>query len=142
MKFKEPELQAQFNELPPRLQEIGLFFDQLSDEMGIDAVATRIWDPVPGDSGVHEAHRAIDFRDETRSSDGQSAFLYTADQVNHILTTINNQYPRTDGKLVAIHHSFNGMPYHFHLQIPIGWIGQASSSAREPALPSSGSTSS
>lgn len=122
MKFKDPGLQPQFNELPVKLQEIALFFDQLTSEMGLTAVVTRVWDPVPGDSGVHEAHRAVDFRDETTGADGKPVYLYTADQVNYITAYLNNLYPRDDGKPTCLHHSFEGGEFHFHLQIPFAWL--------------------
>lgn len=121
MKFKEPHYRDQFNQLPKKLQEVALYFDSLCDEMGIDPVVTRCWDAVAGDSGVHEAHRAIDFRDEFKDGDGHDQRTFCDEQVNFLTSAINTMYPRSDGKLVCIHHSFHGMPYHFHLQIPLAW---------------------
>lgn len=121
MIFKENDLSRQFLALPKKLQEISYRFIGISQQLGKEAVVTRIKDPVKGDSGVHEANRAIDFRDETLGSDGTKQFLYDPDDVNYLTSTLNNEYPRNDGKLVCIHHSFNGGMYHFHLQIPESW---------------------
>lgn len=122
MQYKTPDCQDQLSQSAPRLQEIVAYFDSLSTGFGIECIITRVWDAVCGDSGVHEAHRAVDLRDETRPSPTDSARLYTDDQVVSIVQAINEKYPRADGKLVCIHHSFQGMPYHFHLQIPFDWV--------------------
>lgn len=122
MKFKLPEYQEQFTKLPYKLQEIALFFEDLSQQFGIEPVCTRCWDPVPGDSGVHEAHRGIDFRDQYEDDHGKLVSLYTAAQMNSIISTINENYPRNDDHLVAIHHSFEGGMFHVHLQIPAEWV--------------------
>lgn len=120
MNFKEPQCSDQLYSSHPKLVEVANAFDTISNTFNIDAVVTRVWDAVCGDSGVHEAHRAVDFRDETRGPNG-SEFLYTADEINQIVGHINECYPRDDGKLTCIHHSFQGMPYHFHIQIPLKW---------------------
>lgn len=122
MIFKHEYLNEQFKEAPRMLQKIALDFAGLSDQLGVSAVVTRVFDHVPGSSGVHEAHRAIDFRDEFEVVDGGRKRLYTEDDVHYITSTINQNYPRTDGKLTCIHHSFNGGPMHFHLQIGIDKI--------------------
>lgn len=121
MKFKSPDCEEQLKGCPQRLQDIAQVFDALSKKYNIDPVVTRVWDAVCGDSGVHEAKRAVDFRNETIDSLGKSHFLYTHEQVDTIVNTINERYPRADGKLVCLHHSFHGAPHHFHLQTPIGW---------------------
>lgn len=121
MQYKTPDCQDQLSQVPAKLQEVVAFFDSLSTAYGIECVITRVWDAVCGDSGVHEAKRAVDFRDETRPTDTDSVCLYTADQVAAIVAAINEKYPRTDGKVVCMHHSFQGAPFHFHIQIPFDW---------------------
>lgn len=121
MTYKDPVCEEQLKQSPQKLQDMASLFDALSHKYGIDAVVTRVWDAVCGDSGVHEAKRAVDFRNETIDSLGHSHFLYTPDQIDTIVHTINERYPRHDGKLVCIHHSFHGAPHHFHLQIPVSW---------------------
>ena len=121
MIYKTPDCEEQLKQTPQKLQDIVTVFDALSQGYGIESVITRVWDAVCGDSGVHEAHRAVDFRDETVNSLGQSTFLYSPSQTDTIVNTINERYPRSDGKLVCIHHSFQGAPHHFHLQVPIHW---------------------
>lgn len=122
MKFKDLQSQNEFDSIPSKLKEIALFFDKLSNDLGIEAVVTRIKTKICGDSGVHMAGRAIDFRNETLLDDGTPHYLYTDDQVKHIVDSINSTYPRDDGKLVVIHHSFQGAPWHFHLQCPFAWL--------------------
>jgi hypothetical protein len=121
MQFKEPEMKSQFDALPAKLQEICTHFEEISRQYNTDPTVTRVFEPVPGDSGVHEARRAVDFRDEYVDGSGEKKTLYTAEQVNYITVTLNNLFPRNDGHMVCIHHSFHGMPYHFHLQIPQAW---------------------
>jgi hypothetical protein len=116
VKFKSPHMEDQYKKLPAKLKEIAELFDSLSSEMGIDAVVTRVADPVKGESGVHIDYRAIDFRNEV--FDGRKRkWTYSIESVDEILAVINNLYRRDDRKLTAIHHSFNGGPAHFHCQI-------------------------
>src|SRR5271163_808102 len=98
MIFKTNDSEDELKHSPQKLQEVAALFDQLSTALGIQAVVSRVWDGVCGDSGVHEAHRGTDFRDETFSTPTQSEYLYTAAQANSIVSQINAQYPRTDGK--------------------------------------------
>ena len=112
MRFKEPHMQAQYLSRPSKLLEACRYFAELSEEIGIEPVVTRVTDKVPGESGVHPAGRAVDFRDEVGGSR-----LYTDEQVSSIVNAVNAKFPRDDGKLTCIHHSFNGGPLHFHIQI-------------------------
>jgi len=121
MKFKEPHMEDELMQSPEMLQQVALTFDSLSRDHGIVPVVTRVWGHIDGDSGVHAAQRAVDYRDEIRDGN-RKRFLYTVDIRDFIVAEINRRYPRTDGKLVAIHHSFQGAPFHFHLQIPIDWV--------------------
>jgi hypothetical protein len=119
--FKQPQYESQYNALPKKLIEVCEFFNKLSLQHGVNPVVTRVTDPVEGESGVHPAHRAVDFRNQF--FDGKSnKMLYPDEVVSIILDSINEKFKRDDGKLVAIHHSFKGAPFHFHLQIPIGWV--------------------
>ena len=114
MIFKTPILKVQFGLAPKRLQEISYVFERLSKEFNIEPVVTNVFDGVPGDSGVHEAQRAIDFRDQRGAG-----FLYTPAQAKSIVDYINATYPRKDDKKTIIHHSFRGHPFHFHIQIEL-----------------------
>lgn len=116
MKFKGPHMEDQLQMSCQALQDLSRAFEELSLALGVVPIVTRVWDAVQGDSGVHEAKRAIDFRNETRDYTGKSIFLYSPEQVADIVKRLNDSYPRRDGHVVAIHHSFQGMPYHFHLQ--------------------------
>lgn len=117
MEFKTPDIADQFSHLPGKLQEVVRLFDYLAGILGKEVTITRCWDPVPGDSGVHEAHRGVDCRDQV-----ENTRLFSDDDVARIIAAINAFYPRTDGHFTAIHHSFDGMPYHFHFQIPLSWL--------------------
>ncbi len=113
MIFKEPQMQAQYEARPAILKQICDDFCALSQDYGIEPVVTRVTDPVPGESGVHPQGRAVDFRDQH-----EGGFLYTDEQKAAILAELNRKYPRNDGRETVISHSFQGMPFHFHLQIP------------------------
>lgn len=123
MKFKRPHLKAQYEASPQKLLEVCEAFNQLSLKEGIEPVVTRVTDPVEGESGVHRQHRAVDFRNEF--FDGKTKRrLYPIETVEHILDSLNNKFPRKDNRVVAIHHSFKGGAFHFHLQIPASWVTQ------------------
>lgn len=113
MKFKEAHLIDQYNARPEALKEVCRYFEELSLEFGVEPVVTRVTDRVPGESGVHPAGRAVDFRDEF----APGLFLYSPEESARIVEAINERFPRTDGKKVCIHHSFSGGPKHFHIQI-------------------------
>lgn len=116
MRFKTPELKEEFWRMPAMLQVIALYFEEVSLRIAqVDPTVTRILEHVAGSSGVHEAGRAIDFRDEFGAKR-----TYTAEQVERITADVNERFPGNDAKPTCLHHSFKGMPYHFHLQISSG----------------------
>jgi hypothetical protein len=121
MRFKENGMKDQLEQGPQKLKEVVLYFSHLSEQCGIEPVVTRVWDAVTGDSGVHEAKRGCDCRDEYTCDDGEKKRLYTDEQVSDLVSAMNLAFPRADGRLVCIHHSFQGGPMHFHFQIPISW---------------------
>lgn len=121
MKFKALHMKEQFEACPQKLLDVCEAFNQLSLKEGIEPVITRVTDAVEGESGVHRAHRAVDFRNEFQFGKSKR-WLYPIETVEHILDALNKRFPRTDGRLVAIHHSFNNGPFHFHLQIPASWL--------------------
>lgn len=112
MNFKEPRLSEQFDKMPDLLKEISYEFAFMSYAMGIAPIVTRITDPVEGESGVHLANRAIDFRDEHKG-----VSLYDKSDVMFLLQYFNGKYARNDNFHTLIWHAFNGMPKHFHIQI-------------------------
>lgn len=116
MKFKEEHMKKQFEELDPLLQEMCYEFEKQANSLGRDAIVTRVSDPFPGESGVHPLKRAVDFRDEIVTNEIR-AKLFTAPEVEQIVDFLNQSYERNDGKETCIHHSFNGGPYHFHIQL-------------------------
>lgn len=121
MKFKTESLEDEYISRPRRLREICEKFDELSKKHKITATVTRVLERIDGSSGVHEAGRGVDFRNEVIAKNG-SVFLYDSKTSKTIVDELNTLYPRTDGKKVCIHHSFNGGAYHFHIQIPVSWI--------------------
>ena len=113
MKFKKPEIEAELISAPVFLIMMAEMFDLESKEkFGQEGIVTRILEPVQGESGVHTDHRAIDFRNEF-----EGGRLYTDEQVKYLVEFMNNQFPRNDGKVTCIHHSFAGGPHHFHIQL-------------------------
>lgn len=113
MKFKEDRIEIEFERAPLMLQLVMEDFDKISKiHCGQEAIVTRILGKIDGDSGVHADHRAADFRDEF-----EGGRLYTEEQVKFLVQYMNSMYQRNDGKLTMIHHSFNGGPLHFHVQI-------------------------
>jgi hypothetical protein len=125
--FKTEREEKEFQESCPALKLVADYFVYLSiNNCGVTPVVTRILRPVEGESGVHQDYRAIDFRDE-QGVDGPR--LYTPAQASMLVNAINKKFPRTDGKLVCIHHAFTNhlekdskrAPYHFHCQIAWAW---------------------
>lgn len=124
MQFKDNQALNEFARAPAALKLLMNSFSDFSLSEGIQPLVTRILAPVEGESGVHQDYRAADFRDEFGGGR-----LYSQDQVARILSSMNSIFPRTDGKLVLIHHSFVNhedpgsvpSPAHFHLQIPWEW---------------------
>lgn len=115
MKFKEPHLEDQFAKSSMVLQQIVYDFCKYShQEFGIWPTITRLWDPVPGESGVHPDKRGCDIRDEFMGS-----HTFTSAQSAELVEFINRKWARNDGFKTCIHHAFRGGPKHFHLQIPI-----------------------
>lgn len=118
MPYKTEKVRQEFRDAPVILQMVGEEFKAISRSFGVDPVMTRVKERVKGSSGVHEAYRGLDFRDEQRA-EGKSTFMYTKEQANAICQFINAKFPRNDGKLTCIHHSFKGKEIHFHLQLPV-----------------------
>lgn len=114
MNFKTKSAEAQYGKLPKILRKICEEFDAKSKEMGIHPVITRVADSVPGESGVHRQYRAVDIRDQFNTE----SFVYTEEQRNSLIEFINTKYARKDKYLTCYYHSFNGAPFHFHIQIP------------------------
>lgn len=121
MKFKQAHMEEQYKQRPAKLKEVCEYFEELANECGREAVVTRVTDPVEGESGVHPAGRAVDFRNEVRG-DAVTVFLFTPEQADAIVKKINEKYPRPDKKPVCLHHSFNEGCLHFHVQIPAYWV--------------------
>lgn len=112
MIFKESHLQFELDQVPRFLYCIAQEFERQCMKMGQVATITRIFGKIEGDSGVHAAGRAIDFRDQVGD-----VFLFKQEQREYLLKTINRLFPRNDGHDTLIWHSFHDAPYHFHLQI-------------------------
>src|SRR3990172_6007334 len=109
MHYKDERLREEFARVPAILQVIVCEFIALANEYGIIPVMTRVLERIEGSSGVHEAGRAVDFRDEFPS--GQ--FIFAPETRNKILATLNERYTRRDRKQTIIWHSFRGAPHHF-----------------------------
>lgn len=128
MKFKTQNCPDELSKSCPLLQKLAADFEALSQSFGIESMVTRVWGTIDGDSGVHAAKRAIDFRNETLPSPGESHFLYSDAQTQTIVNTLNSRYLRKDGKPTCLYHSFQGAPWHFHVQVPItmedGYVNQ------------------
>lgn len=113
MKFKHPHIQDQFVKTDPILQLLANDFVMLSRMLDIEPVVTRVSDPVAGESGVHTAMRAIDFRDQNSGE-----FLYSQSERQVIMDFLNTKYERSDRFKAVMWHSFRGGMNHWHLQVP------------------------
>lgn len=122
MKFKNALAESDFKIMPKKLLELATDFETYSLFFGIEPTVTRIREPFPGDSGVHEQGRGIDFRDSVFQQDGSTKRTYTLDQVDSLINIINTRHARDDSKPTIMHHSFQGGPAHFHIQIPAAWL--------------------
>ena len=115
MKFKDDDIKNEFEGAPLLLQIMANDFDSYSRAyFQKEPVLTRVLEAIPGDSSVHEDYRAVDIRQEH-----EGALFYTPDEEKELLNYINKKYYRNDDKPSIICHSFNGSPYHFHLQIAV-----------------------
>lgn len=115
MKFKSELVEHEFKNTSKLLQYMAQDMDEfVQREVGQEIIITRVLESIVGDSGVHEANRAFDVRDEF---DGGR--LYSEEQVKKIVQFMNESYPRNDGKPTCINHSFGGGPHHFHVQIAL-----------------------
>ena len=113
MKFKTHEAALEYKFICPLLRIGAEYFEELSYELaGVEPTVTRILGRVKGDSGVHAAYRAIDFRGVHRDK-----AYYTTSVIHEILDKVNKRIPRTDGRETIIYHAFGGSPDHFHLQV-------------------------
>ena len=126
MKYKNKLAEDQFKVSPLKLQEIALYFELISQtKANVEPVITRIKEPVAGDSGVHEAGRAVDFRYQvtytSSTNEKISKTLYERQVADDLVNEINLKYPRHDSKPTMMLHSFGNGPLHFHLQIPLDW---------------------
>jgi hypothetical protein len=115
MIFKDPIIEKEYSGCPLLLKIIVGDLEQFSkDKYNIEPVMTRVLEAIPGDSSVHEDYRAVDIRQQHDGS-----FMYTPEQQQEILDYINTKYKRNDNKPTALCHSFNGSPYHFHIQVAV-----------------------
>lgn len=117
MIFKDDseKLKHEYAQLPAMLQVMCEWFRGLCvAHFKKDPIITRIKEKIDGSSGVHEAGRAVDFRNQHGND-----FMFSSEETRFLVSEMNRRFPRTDKKLTMIHHSFNNGPYHFHLQIGI-----------------------
>lgn len=112
MKYKSSHLEEQLEETPELLQSFVREFCTISEELGVEPTITRVADGVEGESGVHLDYRAVDFRDQYKGER-----FYSDEEVAHLCNHFNQRYSRRDGKPTLLHHSFQGAPLHFHLQV-------------------------
>lgn len=126
IEFKTDRARDEYANIGPALKIVCDYFVGLSHWHGITPVVTRVLEPIPGESGVHQAGRAVDFRNEIGVG---GRCLYTDAEALDIVAKMNARFPRKDGRLVCIHHAFTNhanpaagrAPYHFHLQISYEW---------------------
>lgn len=113
MKFKEPHMYDQLRDSSVILQ---LMVDDFVNFAGMhfkkDCMITRVWDPVPGETGVHPDKRAVDIRQE---HEGEKVFTDT--EANALVNFLNGKWHRLDGRPTCLLHSFQGGPQHFHIQV-------------------------
>lgn len=113
MRFKDEAVREEYVRIPALLAVICTEFEALSHLEGVEPTVTRVREAVCGSSGVHEAGRAVDFRNEHPTG----KFAYSAAAQERIATAINARYARKDGKATVLFHSFNGGPNHAHVQL-------------------------
>lgn len=122
MKFKNELAESDYKILPAFLKKVCSSFERNSLWYGVEPIVTRVREAVAGDSGVHEAGRAVDFRSQHSLPDGTMGWLYTPQQCEDIVYQLNHMYARDDGKPTCMHHSFEGGPFHFHVQVAEGTL--------------------
>lgn len=114
MKFKEPKLSDELDQCPVFLKHMAQdFAAKAMERFNKEITITRVLEPVIGtESGVHQDWRAFDVRDEH-----DDKFEFESHEAQFLINYMNEIYPRNDGKLTCIHHSANGGPLHFHVQL-------------------------
>lgn len=112
MQFKHNYLQDELLKANSLLRQMLVQFELKSMEYGVEPVITRIY----GDSGVHAFGRAADLR-----SHHAGRQLYTDEQADELVAFMNDRFPRFDGKPTCWHHSADGKPFHFHIQVAGDW---------------------
>lgn len=117
MKFKTEQSKKELEEGFVGLRQLALEFERECARYGIEPTVTRVKGKIAGDSGVHAAGRAVDFRDQTFDADGDAHFVFTQEQRDEISRRINSRVKRSDNRPTIIWHSFKGGPLHAHLQI-------------------------
>lgn len=117
MRFKKDEYALEFGVLPKVLKAIALDMDRYAQEhFGIELTVTRVFEHVPGETGVHQRGLAIDFRDEYMGE-----LTFNLDQRRELLEYVNNRYVRSDGLKTLLSHKFKGGPRHWHVQCQSEW---------------------
>ncbi len=131
MKFKSPLVEAEFKNTSVILKQMAEKLDSFSlSEFKQELIITRIKEVVCGDSGVHEANRAFDARNEF-----EGGRLYTDEQIKKIIEFMNTTYPRNDNKVTCIHHSFSGGPFHLHVQLALMTVAYEPKQEDKIAIP-------
>lgn len=114
MKFKTPEVEKEYDLVSVFLQEMAEKLDAFSRiNFNQEIIITRVREKIEGSSGVHEDGRAFDVRNEY----DEGKYLYTDEEMKKMVSYMNQIYPRNDGKTTCIHHSFQGGPWHLHVQL-------------------------
>lgn len=113
MKFKSDIVQNEFFSTTIFLQQMAIDMDNYCKKrFNKEIFITRVKEKVEGATAVHDDGRAFDVRSEF-----EGVKLFDSFEVASILDFMNTKYRRNDKIPTCIHHSFNGGPYHFHVQI-------------------------
>lgn len=113
MIFKDPSLEQELANSPLLLRILAEdFVNFCQKNFNKEPICTRIKEHIEGSSGVHEAYRGIDFRDQFSGTR-----FFMENEISKLLAYINSKYARNDGFPTMVHHSFQGGPFHVHLQI-------------------------
>lgn len=113
MVFKEERLKEEFFKAHPMVRLFSIHFEQLCiAHFNKDPVCTRIFEYVKGATGIHSTGRAIDFRNEHAGK-----WMFSKEEARFLVSEMNRKFPGNDKYATCLHHSFNGGPHHFHIQL-------------------------
>jgi len=126
VRFKHPELEAEFNVAHPRVQALALYLDRHARlSYGKDLMVTDVGRTIEEYRAIYGEeyegpmpHLSEPWRGvKSRAIDFRTIGELTDDAVMEMVAHANQAWPRGDGKPTALWHSVKGSAQHLHVQV-------------------------